>query len=185
MRVDPESQCLRLRGRQPIAARYQQSLLVRRWTSIHFTAETCLEFDPSHYRQMAGLICYYDTSDFAYAYITHDEGTGRCLQLVQRISGRSWHECPRLDQAVALPDGPVDLRVSIAGLSMQFAYRCTGNDAWAPLGPELCCAHLSDEGPDGSLMRFTGAFVGIAAHDPLYEAKWAHFFRFACRLNKT
>jgi xylan 1,4-beta-xylosidase len=179
LRVDPQAQCLSLRGRQPIAARYQQSLVARRWTSVHFTAATRLDFKPSHYRQMAGLICYYDTSDFAYAYLTHDEEVGRCLQLVQRISGRPWHECPRLARPVAVPHGPVELRVRVAELSIQFAYRGAEAADWTPLGEELDGAHLSDEGTDGSLMRFTGAFVGMAAHDPLYESEWARFYRFA------
>jgi len=52
---------LRLKGRESLSSRHHQSLVARRQQSFHYTAETCLEFEPENFKEMAGLICMYDT----------------------------------------------------------------------------------------------------------------------------
>ncbi|HEX6622618.1 MAG TPA: 5-dehydro-4-deoxy-D-glucuronate isomerase, partial [Pyrinomonadaceae bacterium] len=50
-------------------------------------AETCLEFEPTHFTQMAGLVCLYNTRMHFYARATHDEGAGKVLGVVVTDGG--------------------------------------------------------------------------------------------------
>jgi xylan 1,4-beta-xylosidase len=168
-----------LRGRQPMAAPFAQSMLMRRWTSLNFVAETKVNFDPWHPRQMAGLICYYDTQDFAYACMTHDGDNSICLKFIQRVDGQAWHACPQSQEPQPLATGEAFLRAQVQNAILQFAFKARKNDPWTALSPTLSTLSLSDEGLDGSRMRFTGAFVGLAAHDPVRESSWAEFDHFA------
>ena len=36
----------------------------------------CVEFEPEHFQQMAGLVCYYNSAKFHYLYVSHDEQAG-------------------------------------------------------------------------------------------------------------
>jgi len=40
---------------------------------ISFKTETKVEFDPTTFQQMAGLVCFYNTGNWTYLYISHDE----------------------------------------------------------------------------------------------------------------
>lgn len=185
VRLHPQEGKLSLRGRQPIAARFQQSIVARRWTSTHFTAETKVSFQPHHHRQMAGLICYYDTTDFAYAYLSLDEEEGFVVSFIQRMHGLPWHKCPQLVKPIAIPEPSVSLRARVYGDALLFSFQADPSAPWQALSPELDATHLSDEGRDGSLMRFTGAMIGMAAHDPITESTWAHFHHFTLRHAET
>src|SRR5947208_2724116 len=78
---------LRVRGRESIHSLFEQSLIARRIQSLKCTAETCVEFDPTHFTQMAGLICYYDTRTHYYLRITHDGQRGKILGIVLSDDG--------------------------------------------------------------------------------------------------
>ncbi|HQV34392.1 MAG TPA: glycoside hydrolase family 43 protein, partial [Calditrichia bacterium] len=49
------------------------ALVARRQQAHCYTAETVVEFEPVHFQQLAGLVCYYNGSKFHYLHITHDE----------------------------------------------------------------------------------------------------------------
>ncbi len=68
---------LRMRGRESIHSLFDQSLLAKRQQSFRCTAETCLEFTPAHFSQMAGLIYWYDIRTHYFLRITHEESKGR------------------------------------------------------------------------------------------------------------
>ena len=40
-----------------------------------------MEFEPGHYQQMAGLICYYNSSKFHYLCVSHNEDLGKYVQV--------------------------------------------------------------------------------------------------------
>jgi xylan 1,4-beta-xylosidase len=161
-----------LRGRLPITSKFGQSLLARRWTSMQFTASVQMEFDPVNEAQLAGLICYYDTSDFVWAALTRDEEKGRVLVLMERRPSVPFGDAFRI--AVPVPEGALELWVEVDVPGMQFRYRQPGGE-WQMLGERLSSDHLSDEGEDGAKNGFTGAFVGVAAQDLMGESKWAVF----------
>jgi len=50
---------LRLYGRESIGSLFTQALVARRQQSHCYGAETCMDFEPAHFQQAAGLVCYY------------------------------------------------------------------------------------------------------------------------------
>lgn len=52
---------LRLYGRESLSSLHYQSLIARRVQHFHIEASTCLEFSPTSFQQLAGLVCYYNT----------------------------------------------------------------------------------------------------------------------------
>jgi len=54
----------------------------------------------------------------------------------------------------------------------------TGDAAMQPVGPELDARLISDEGGRGEHASFTGAFVGMVAHDLTGQGWTADFLRF-------
>lgn len=151
---------LRLRGGDSPFSLFQQSLIARRVQHFNFTAETCLEFSPKHFTQMAGLICYYDTRQHFYLRVTHDEKFGKVLGLVLTDDG-AYDELP--ESQIAIKNWTqVFLRAQVAGEQLQFSASPDGK-AWQNIGPILDFTKLSDD--YGSTLRFTGAMIGVCAQD--------------------
>ena len=151
---------LRLRGQESLHSLFSQSLVARRLTELRTTVETCLEFSPTHFTQMAGLICWYDTRMHYYLRVTHDEKLGRVLGLVLTDDG-VYDELG--DTQIAIGDWKrIWLRVVIDREQLQFFASSEGK-AWSPIGPVLDATKLSDD--YGQTLRFTGAFVGLCAQD--------------------
>jgi len=83
---------------------------------------------------------------------------------------------------VAIPnDGKVRLALTIRGPALQFFYALEGEEL-RPIGPVLDASILSDEcGGHAEHGSFTGAFVGVAAHDLNGTATPADFDYFVYR----
>jgi xylan 1,4-beta-xylosidase len=127
---------------------------------FRFTAETCLEFSPTSYTQMAGLICYYDTRQHYYLRVTHDEKLGKVLGIIQTDDG-AYDELA--ESQIAINDWKqVFLRAAVDGERLQFSASPDGQ-SWQNIGPVLDFSKLSDD--YGSTLRFTGAMVGLCAQD--------------------
>ena len=62
---------LRLYGRETVGSLFRQALVARRQQSHCYSASTIVEFEPRHFQQMAGLICYYNSSKFHYLHHLH------------------------------------------------------------------------------------------------------------------
>ena len=151
---------LRLRGRDSLFSLFAQSLIARRVRDFKFTAETCLEFSPTSYTQMAGLICHYDTRQHFYLRVTHDERLGKILGVVLTDDG-VYDELA--ESQLAVNDWErVFLRATVDGERLQFSASPDGK-AWQNVGPVLDFSKLSDD--YGSTLRFTGAMVGVCAQD--------------------
>jgi xylan 1,4-beta-xylosidase len=151
---------LRLRGRDSTFSLFTQSLVARRVQHFRFVAETCLEFAPTHFTQMAGLICYYDTRQHFYLRVTQDEKLGKVLGIVLTDDG-VYDELA--DSQIAVNDWKqVFLRAAVDGASLQFSASPDGW-SWRDVGPGLDFSKLSDD--YGSTLRFTGAMTGLCAQD--------------------
>jgi xylan 1,4-beta-xylosidase len=151
---------LRLRGRDSMHSLFTQSLIARRVHHFQFTAETRLEFVPTHFTQMAGLICYYDTRQHFYLRVTHDEKLGKVLGIVLTDDG-IYDELA--DSQLVINDWKqMFLRARIDGERLQFSASPDGKD-WQVVGPVLDYSKLSDD--YGSTLRFTGSMVGVCAQD--------------------
>jgi xylan 1,4-beta-xylosidase len=151
---------LRLCGRDSMHSLFTQSLIARRVQHFQFTVETCLEFSPTHFTQMAGLICYYDTRQHYYLRVTHDEKLGRALGIVLTDDG-AYDELP--DSQIAINHWKqVFLRAHVDRENLQFSASPDG-ETWREIGPVLDYSKLSDD--YGSTLRFTGTLVGVCCQD--------------------
>lgn len=151
---------LRLKGRESLSSKHNQALVARRQQSFCYTASTCLEFEPDSFRQMAGLICIYDTQNFYYINISRDEVLGKCLSIItcdndkfdepleNPITIEGWDRC--------------HLKVEVNYDRLQFYYSADG-EKWQSVGKVFDASTLSDEYCNEGW--FTGAFVGMCCQD--------------------
>ncbi|MGC3990859.1 MAG: glycoside hydrolase family 43 protein [Chthoniobacteraceae bacterium] len=161
---------LRLCGRDSLHSLFRQSLVAKRLTSFRCTVETCVEFEPDHFTQMAGLICYYDTRQHYYLRITHHEIQGKVLGIVLTDDG-VFDEL--LDTQITIGDwNQAFLRAEIDQERLQFSGSPDGA-TWQAIGPGLEMAKLSDD--YGSTLRFTGAMAGLCVQDVGGTSKSADF----------
>ncbi|MCK0715845.1 glycoside hydrolase family 43 protein [Chromohalobacter sarecensis] len=163
---------LRLKGRESMQSTHHQSLLARRLTTLHLVVETAVDFEPDTFQQMSGLILYYDTADYVYLRISHDERLGKCIGIIESTHGQ-YNE--PLESDIHIPGGLTYLRAEIENSHVQF-FVSTHDTAWTKVGTSLDISHLSDD--DADYIRFTGAFVGICAQDLSGQAKAADFAYF-------
>ncbi|HEY0943792.1 MAG TPA: glycoside hydrolase family 43 protein [Opitutaceae bacterium] len=166
---------LRLYGRETIGSLFKQSLVARRQQAHCFSAETVIEFEPEHFQQAAGLVCYYNSSKFHYLHLSHDDTHGKHLRVMSALP-----DSPQADAftpPIPIPAGkPVHLRVEIDYERLFFAYRVAGDDAgWRWLPQPFDASILSDEATAPGQPNFTGAFVGIACQDTAGTAHPADF----------
>lgn len=164
---------LRLFGRETIGSSFEQSLVARRQQAFCYTARTMVDFDPRHFQQAAGLVCYYNATKFHYLHISHDEEAGRHLRVMSALP-----DSPQADAFTApvpVPAGPVQMRVDVDYERLRFAWRMTEGEAWNWLPEQFDASILSDEASAPGLPNFTGAFVGIACQDMAGTARPADF----------
>jgi len=163
---------LRLYGRETIGSLFRQALVARRQQAFCYSAATRLEFAPEHFQQAAGLTCYYNASKFHYLMVTHDPELGRCVQAMSALP-----DSPQADaftKPMAIPDGPVELRVEVDEERLRFGFR-VGEGAWTWLPEVFDASILSDEATAPGQPNFTGAFVGVCCQDTSGAAKPADF----------
>jgi xylan 1,4-beta-xylosidase len=119
---------------------------------------------------MAGLMCWYDTKMFYYLRVSHDEQRGRIVGIVL-MDNNSYDELD--ESALTISDwAEVHLRAEINQAELRFSASQNGKQ-WQQIGPVLDASKLSDDYGRG--LHFTGAFIGIAAHDVAGERAVADF----------
>lgn len=160
---------LRLRGRHSTDSLHEQSLVARRLTSPSLTAGVTLQATPANFTQSAGLIFYYNTSSYFYLrttvreiggrLVSGDAPTEQILEVFEKdpATGLKTHGAAVVDK-----DVPIRLEAVMSGGRLQFLWSQRGG-VLESIGPELNALHLSDD--HGDALRFTGAFVGVAAQD--------------------
>lgn len=173
---------LRLYGRESIGSLFNSSLVARRQQAHCFTASTQLEFQPEHFQQLAGLVCYYNSRKYHYLAVTHDAAIGRCLTVISCLADTNGHaQYPLANRRVPLPgDEAVRLRARVNREHLYFDY-ALGEGEWQSLPLKLEYSFLSDEAGTGAGNNFTGAFVGMAAQDLAGTAMPADFSEFHYR----
>jgi len=151
---------LRLKGRESLASRHIQALVARRQQAFCYRSTTCIEFNPTHFKHSAGLICLYDQENFFYLKIGFEEVMGRIVEIMTRINGV-------LDFPLT---GPVSIPVNdrwILGVSvdydrLQFSHG-PEDGPLVEIGDVFDASILSDEHCREG--KFTGAFVGLCCQD--------------------
>ncbi len=163
---------LRLYGRESVGSVFRQALVARRQQAHCYSAATVLDFEPAHFQQAAGLICYYNGSKLHYLHVSHDEAIGKHLRVMSCNP-----DSPQSDSFTAeipLAVGPVELRVEVDFERLRFGFR-QGQGAWTWLPEVFDASILSDEATAPGAPNFTGAFVGMACQDTSGMAAPADF----------
>ena len=164
---------LRLYGRETVGSLFRQALVARRQQSHCFSAATIVDFEPQHFQQMAGLICYYGGSKFHYLHLSHEESLGKHLCVMSGLPDQV--QADALTPPIPVPGGqPVQMRVEVDFERLYFAYRM-GNGDWNWLPQQFDASILSDDATAPGAPNFTGAFVGMACHDVAGTARPADF----------
>lgn len=170
---------LRLFGRESLGSQFRQALVARRQQAHCFSAATLVEFEPEHFQQQAGLVCYYGAAKFHYLYITHDDEIGKHLRVMSSLPNHM--QADSFTAPIALPSGvPVALRVEVDEERLVFGYRL-GDGPWQWLAQQFDASILSDEANAPGQPNFTGAFVGVACQDMAGTALHADFDYFDYR----
>jgi len=171
---------LRLFGRESIGSPFTQALVARRLQSHCASVSTIIDFEPGHFQQSAGLVCYYNASKFHYLYVSHDETLGKHLRVMSGLP-----DSPQSDAfsaPVGIPrDVRVELRAEIDRERLLFAFRLEGAHEWQWLPLTFDASILSDEAAGLGSANFTGAFVGVACQDLSGTAHPADFDWFEYR----
>jgi xylan 1,4-beta-xylosidase len=154
---------LRLYGREGIGSLFRQSLVARRLQAHGVSVATRLSFEPRHFQQLAGLVCYYNASKYHYLHVTHDEQLGRHLRVMSKVPDQAQSDVLSAPIGIAA-DEPIELYAEIDFERLYFGYRVgSGPLAWLP--EHFDASILSDEATAAGLPNFTGAFVGMACQD--------------------
>ena len=159
---------LRLRGGSGLASRFEQSLIAQRLTEVSGEIACRLEFTPHYFKQMAGLILYYDYDNYLYLHVTHDEELGRVITLLKAENRHYSYPFGYLP----IPDGAVILRMTLREGMAIFGYTdASGRSVTLPR--ELDASFLSDEACTEGW--FTGTMVGLCCQDLTGEGAIADF----------
>ena len=164
---------LRLFGRESIGSLFRQALVARRQQAHCFSAATVIDFEPEHWQQMAGLVCYYNSLKFYYLYISANEDGGKFLQVMSALPDQP--SADAFTNPIPIASGvPVQLRVEVDYERLRFGYRVDGQE-WIWLPEQFDASILSDEATAPGLPNFTGAFVGMCCQDLAGTARPADF----------
>jgi len=168
---------LRLWGYESLSSRHYQSLLARRQTNFSYIAQTCIDFSPHSFQQMAGLVCFYDTTNYIYLYVSCNDEGKRTINLMVNDLNRFTKASGK---GIIISDqGSIYLKVRVKGDAAWFYYSMDGAE-WDPVGGYIEYSKLSDEYfKERSIERFTGAFVGMCCQDLTGERIFADFDYFS------
>jgi xylan 1,4-beta-xylosidase len=144
---------LRLLSGESLQSVFEHHLLAVRQTDFHFEAQTALEYEPSNYNQMAGLVLYLNEKNYIYCYVTYEEEIGKCLRIIKAEEGTVTLE----KDILPLKEEKTYLKVEADGPTGKFFVREDERHPWQQIGDPQNLLVLAG--------GFTGNFVGIAVHD--------------------
>ena len=101
MSLDERPGFLRLKGKESLGSWFEQALVARRQQALRFSAETRLEFNPTNFQQMAGLVSYYNTHKYHYCYVSVDENGQRFVDIMSCEGRADWMSTFRLTEGHA------------------------------------------------------------------------------------
>lgn len=158
---------LRMFSGESIQSLFEHHLLAIRQKDFHFSAETKVEFHPTTYNQMAGLMLYLNDTNYLYAYITFDEEQGRVIRFMRCEQGVFQLE----PSIIPITSNEVYLKVIGDGGVGNFYFRSELEGDWQEIGSSQDLLFLAG--------GFTGNFIGIGVHDmDKQEASHADFAYF-------
>lgn len=168
---------LRLHGRESLSSHHCQSLIARRQTDFSFVAKTGIDFKPSSFQHMAGLVCFYDTTNYLYLFVTQGDNGMRTVNLL--INDINRFSEPTEQGLEVDSNSTIHLKVEVKYDAAYFFYSLDEIE-WHPVGGYVEYSKLSDEYfKERGHERFTGAFIGICCQDFTGENIHADFDYFS------
>ena len=138
-----------------------------------------MELQPNGFQQMAGMVCYYNSSKFHYLYVSIDEELGRHIRVMSCLPDVVQSDV--FSAPIPIPaQGSVRLRVEVDFERLYFAFRIGGGE-WQRLPGPLDASILSDEAASPGSANFTGSFVGVYCQDLAGTCTAADFDYFTYR----
>ncbi|MSU06145.1 glycoside hydrolase family 43 protein [Spirochaetales bacterium NM-380-WT-3C1] len=173
MKYMPELKALRMYGRSGLSSFFSQTLIARRIEEMSFNAELTLTFEPECFKNLAGLAVMYDTDNYLYLHITHDEDVGKCITLLKG-ENRSYEY---LTPYIPIEDNkPIKLFVSSKNFYLSFAYS-VGDGEVIKIKEDVDGSFMSDEACfDG---WFTGSMIAICCQDLTARGRHCDVFSFS------
>ena len=175
---------LRLYGRESLSSCFEQSMIARRVQNHHTITSTCIEFSPENFQQMAGLVCYYNTTHYHYLFITGDDADAYSdKKFINIVSCDDNKSTSPLNVPIDVSNiDRIFLKADFNGATIQFYYAIITEiniPKWIPIGPKLDGSILSDDyvvhSEKGYSPCFTGAFIGLACQDLSGQKLYADF----------
>ena len=164
---------LRLKGWGSLSSFNKQALVARRQQAFRYEASTCMEYDPVTFQNMAGLICYYNTKNFYYLHMTHDDESGNYLDVMTCQAGV--FDYPLDDRIIVNETKKIWLKACVDYDRLVFYYSLDGTN-WSAIKTVFDASTLSDEFEmAGAHGHFTGAFVGLCCQDLSGQKRHADF----------
>ncbi len=156
-----------LTGKESISSYHNQNTFCRRVEHKKSAFLAHLEFEPTSFQQMAGIMIRYQEGDLAYLYVSFDEQKGKVLKALRQ---ESW-KTEFFEEEIKVPHD-VYLKAVVDGDNGMFYYSFDGI-SYAPFGHSFDISCYSDE----IVQRggFTGLFFAISASDLEYYEKKAAF----------
>ena len=176
---------LEISGRNSLFSQHLPSIMATRATSFSYTVQSKLSFQPDHYSETAGIGLYYDSNNWLYAHVRLDDKEQHLMLCVlqAKLGERLDYE---FDQ-VAIPEGPVELKISYSYGSAEVYYRLQADGKWQPLAGKLDVSYLSDEGVNGEpgeIGGFTGLFNFMASVDVHQHDSHGDFYYYQVKNNE-
>jgi xylan 1,4-beta-xylosidase len=154
---------LRLIGREALTSRHHQSLVARRIQSFHAEVSTCLEFQPTDYQHLAGLVFFYDCENYYFLHLRGTDDGHVGLNLKMMVDHEEDEALPE-DIVLGQPER-VFLRGIMHNDRLTFAYALEEGN-WIALEHVCDASTLSDDFGDFNRGgHFTGAFAGLSCQD--------------------
>ena len=167
---------LRLMGRESPGSLFEHSLIATRQTEHNFRAETCIEFEPDNFQQMAGLMLYYNSRKFHYLFISVEPGLGKYIGVMSCLASSDLKTDQYIKKRIPVESNrPIALAVDVKETHAQFMFRMDASTQFRSAGPLLDMSILTDHAGMDEGEQFTGTFVGMAAHDVTGCGKSADF----------
>jgi xylan 1,4-beta-xylosidase len=163
---------LRIYGKESINSVIEQAIICRRQTAASFEAKTLLEFEPSNYGHMAGILYKYNEANQYYFYMTYDETKAVKVLGIMKVDKGQPTLLSRKEQPV-IYSNHVYLKLEVNKEKGQFYYSLDDN-VYIPVGEVFDTTVCSDEHAWG----FTGTMVGMACQDLFMHEHYADFKTF-------
>lgn len=167
---------LMIKGANSLFSQVSPSIMATRATSLDYSLQTKVTFDPVHYSQTAGAGLYYDSNNWLYASLHLDDKEQKLVLGI--IQAKLGEKIDYVYDQVEVPGNSAEIKINYHLGTTQIYCRFNENDEWIKVGKDFDVSYLSDEGVNGEpgeIGGFTGLFNFIGSVDAYQHDSAAAF----------